>query len=473
MKPSSIQSNNTSNVHLSQNHPAFVYWVGIVAGLAGLLFGFDTGIIAGALPMVSQEFQLDPAWQGYVVGAVLLGAIPGVILAGISSRRYGRKNTVLGSAVIFAITALLCAYAPNVYILLGTRFLLGIALGIASFVTPIYLSEMAPREVRGGLIGLYQLMITIGLLSAFLTGVAFTDIGSWRWMLGVGFGPALLMLIAFLFMPQSPRWLMLMGRKDDALLVLKRTRRNAREISEEVADIEKSLVVPQRSWDLLKNAAFRRVMFLGAGLQIMQQITGINAIMYYAPTIFASLGFAAGETVMWGAVSVGVVNVLTTIFALFVVDRVGRRPILFCGLGIMVLSLSLMAYCAQPGVINPDTPGLQWLAVGALLIYIVGFAVSLGPIVWILCAEIFPLQGRDFGVTFSTVVHWSANALLGLTFLILVRELGIDQVFGLFAFISLLSIIFVYFFVPETKHVSLEQIEFNVNVNKPLRELGL
>ncbi|MDO8954026.1 MAG: sugar porter family MFS transporter [Gammaproteobacteria bacterium] len=449
-------------------HKPFVYIVGLTAALAGLLFGIDIGAISGALPFLTLDFHLTTIEQESIVSAILVGAVIGTLFSGFITRRYGRRFAILISALIFSVGSIFSAFAVSVTMLIIVRLFLGLALGLASFTAPLYLSEVAPKNIRGALIALYQLMITIGILAAFLSDTAFSLIGSWRWMLGLPFFPAFAMFLAVLMLPKSPRWLMLSGNKDQAIAVLDKVR-HSHEVAGEVQEIEDSLIRTHSFREMMRNPLFIKVLLLGMLFQVIQQFSGINTVMYYAPTIFQMAGFSSHIGQMWGTVAVGSVNVLTTVVAILLVDKLGRRPILYFGLCVTTISLFLLGYLFHVGI---TTPTLQYAAVAFLLLFIVGFAVSLGPIMWILCAEIYPLRGRDVGVTFTTATNWLCNAIIGFTFLSLLGTLGAHGVFWMFSGIGLVSLIFVRFFVPETKDVSLEQIEANLFAGKSCRNLG-
>ncbi len=458
---------------------AVVYFIGITAALAGLLFGLDVGVISGAQKFIQAEFKISDDVIGTVVAALLWGAVFGTLGSGIVSNRFGRRKTLLISALLFVVGSLLCAIAADERLLIGARFVLGIAVGIASFTAPLYLSEVSPQKVRGALIAMYQLMITIGIVLAFLsdtwlsTYATFGGVtgGHWRLMLGVIALPALLMFFGMLFLPESPRWLFLKGFKGRAIDVFRRMKLEEAEIEREVAEIEESLRVRQDGWHLLRtNRNFARAIGLGIGLQVIQQFTGINVLMYYAPRILAIAGFSGTEKEMWGTVLIGLTNVLATFIAIAFVDRLGRKPIMYAGFVVMGAAMLTVG-----SLFNMDierNPSLGYPAVAALLLFIVGFAMSAGPIIWIICAEIFPLGGRDLGVTFSTATNWIANALVGQFFLNLLVILGNGNTFLLLGIANVAFLLFFVFFVPETKGVTLEKIEANLLAGKPLRRIG-
>jgi len=329
------------------------------------------------------------------------------------------------------------------------------------------------------MISMYQLMITIGIVLAFLSNtwlgkyavIGGTTGGHWRLMLGIIALPAAVMFLGVLFLPESPRWLFLKGNKEMAVSVFQRMRLPTADITREVTEIEESLRVKQGGFRLLlDNPNFLRAVGLGIGLQIIQQLTGINVVMYYAPRIFKIAGFISTEQQLWGTVIVGFTNVLATFIAIAFVDRLGRKPIMYAGFAVMGTAM-----VAVGTLFNMDlekSPALGNYAIGALLLFIVGFAMSAGPIIWVICAEIFPLSGRDLGVTFSTATNWIVNAVVGGTFLTLLNTLGNGKTFLLYGGLNVLFVVFFLLFVPETKGVSLERIEANLLSGKPLRRIG-
>ena len=456
-----------------------IYFIGFTAALAGLLFGLDIGVISGALPFVKNAFKLSVEAEGTVVSALLWGAVIGTLISGMLSSKLGRRKTILVSAVIFVIGSILCSISPSEHLLIAARLFLGIAVGVASFTAPLYLSEISPQKVRGCLISMYQLMITIGIVLAFLSNTWLASYatfwgmtgGHWRIMLGVIAAPAAIMFLGVLFLPESPRWLLLNGFKDRAVAVFKGMHLDQAEIAAEVKAIEDSLKVKQNGFEMFKtNSNFRRAIGLGIGLQIIQQLTGINVVMYFAPTIFRIAGFATTEQQMWGTVIVGITNVLATFIAIAFVDKLGRKPIMYAGFVTMGAAMIAVGAVFNMGI--EKHPDLGYFAIFALLIFIIGFAMSAGPIIWVLCSEIYPLSGRDLGVTFSTATNWIANAIVGMTFLLLLAGLGNGNTFLFYGALNALFIIFFVLFVPETKGVSLEKIEANLLSGLALRQIG-
>jgi MFS transporter, SP family, galactose:H+ symporter len=456
-----------------------VYFVGFTAALAGLLFGLDVGVISGAQQFIQKDFQVPDWTVESIVSALLWGAVCGTLGSGYLSSHFGRRKTILISALIFIVGSLLCSFATSADILIGARFILGIAVGVASFTAPLYLSEISPLSVRGAMISMYQLMITIGIVIAFASDAWLASYatfggvtgGHWRVMLGIIAVPAAIMFAGVLFLPESPRWFFMKGRKSDAIAVFTHLQLDEAEMEMEIREIEESLQVKQTGVHMFfQNANFRRAIFLGMGLQTIQQLTGINVVMYYAPHIFKIAGFTTTAEQLWGTVIVGLTNVLATFIAIAFVDRVGRKPIMYAGFVVMGLAMLSVGYIFKSGI--EVHSNLGYPAIFALLMFIVGFAMSAGPIIWILCSEIYPNSGRDLGVTFSTSTNWFVNAIVGQTFLTLLATLGNGNTFLLYGGLNVLFIVFFLLYVPETKGVSLEHIEARLLSGVPLRKIG-
>jgi SP family galactose:H+ symporter-like MFS transporter len=401
---------------------------------------------------------------------MMVGAALGALGSGWMAKAIGRKYSLMIGAALFACASGVCAFAWSPEMLITGRVFLGVAVGIASFTAPLYLSEIAPRTMRGAMISLHQLMVTVGILAAFLSNTAFSGTGDWRWMLGVIAFPALALLFGLLFLPRSPRWLMSRGRNEEAERVLEKLRSDRKNIENEMSEIADQLKVEFQGWGLFRsNPNFRRTVGLGIMLQVMQQLTGINVVMYYAPRIFGLAGYGTSHDQLWGTVIVGAVNVAATFIAIGLVDRWGRKPILYTGFTVMALALATLGALLHIGVTSGAS---QIAAVVMLLVFIAGFAMSAGPMIWILCAEIQPMKGRDFGIAASTFVNWVANTIAGATFLTLLNTLGHAQTFWLYAVMNAAFIFLTLWLVPETKGVSLEQIERNLMDGRALRKLG-
>jgi MFS transporter, SP family, galactose:H+ symporter len=440
-----------------------------LAALAGLMFGLDIGVISGATQFIQQTFAVSDHVIEQIVSAMMLGAALGAAGAGWLSGHLGRKRSLILGAILFVAGSLLCAAAWSPGTLIVARVVLGLAIGIASFTAPLYLAEVAPEYIRGAMVSLYQLMITIGIFLAFLSDLAFSYSGSWRSMLGVIAIPGVLFLVGVFMLPDSPRWLLMRGRKNEARDVLLRLRGDPAVVNREAADIEEQLKTPQLGWHLfLENSNFRRSVALGVLLQLVQQLTGINVVMYYAPRIFQAMGYATAAQ-LWFTAAVGLTNVLATFIAIGFVDRWGRKPILYTGFAVMAVGLGVVGTTLHVGI---TTPGEQLLAVVMLLIFIVGFAMSAGPLVWTICSEIQPLKGRDFGIGASTLTNWVVNWVVGNTFLTLLNGFGSAQTFWLYALLNASFLLFTYALVPETKGVTLEQIERKLMSGARLRDIG-
>ncbi|MFC5527496.1 sugar porter family MFS transporter [Rhodanobacter ginsengisoli] len=451
-----------------QQKTTIVFTCGLAA-LAGLMFGLDIGVISGATQFIQREFQISDHMIEWIVSSMMLGAAIGALGAGWMSAALGRKRSLILGGVLFVLGSLLSGLAWSPETLVAARLVLGLAIGIATFTAPLYLAEVAPEYIRGAMISLYQLMITIGILVAFLSDTAFSYSGNWRWMLGIIAIPGMLFLLGLFVLPDSPRWLMMRGRRQEAADVLQRLRGDSDQVAREVADIEEQLRTPQKGWHLFReNRNFRRSVGLGILLQVMQQFTGMNVVMYYAPRIFQDMGYATSAQ-MWFTAVVGLTNVLATFIAIGLVDRWGRKPILYTGFGAMATGLGVVGAMMHLGI---ATHAEQVFTVVMLLTFIVGFAMSAGPLIWTLCSEVQPLKGRDFGIGCSTFTNWVANMIVGATFLTLLNGIGNAATFWLYAALNLVFLLITFALIPETRNVTLEQIERNLMAGKPLREIG-
>jgi len=438
----------------------FVNTAAAITATGGLLFGYDTGVISGALLFIREDFApLSPFLEGIIVSFLLVGAVIGALSGGPLSDRFGRRPTTLLAAVIFGVGALAVAFTPNVGFLIFGRFLLGLGVGLASMIVPLYIAEIAPADRRGALVSLNQLMITIGILLSYIVGVIFTPIEGWRWMFGVALLPALILGIGMFMLPESPRWLFEHGRLDRARAVLGRSR-SPEEVDLELREMEEIKRLEQEqarvSYKELLAPYVRPALVIGIGLAIFQQITGINTVIYYAPTILQGVGFSEGGAIAATALGVGVVNVGFTILAVRIIDRAGRRPLLIIGLIGMVVSLVLLGVVFLQGSTS-GAAGL--LATVCLGLYIASFAISLGPVFWLMISEIYPLRIRGTAMSVASIANWGSNFLVALTFPVLLAALGGAGSFWLFAALGIVAWIFVYFRVPETKNRTLEEIE--------------
>ncbi|MFZ3200163.1 MAG: sugar porter family MFS transporter [Candidatus Acidiferrales bacterium] len=433
----------------------FVTIISAVSALAGLLFGYDTGVISGARLFFREDFHLTTQQDERVVGAALLGCVIGAAIGGKLADRFGRRKVLIWVALLFIIGAIGTALAQGALLLSIGRVVVGIAIGIASFTAPLYISEISPANVRGTLVSLNQLMITIGIVCSYLADYALADARAWRWMFGVAAIPALIMLIGLLFVPESPRWYMRQGLRDIARTVLSRIRSGS-DVHVELNDIESSLGKQEGSWRELLSPALRPALIIGIGLAAFQQFTGINTVIYYAPTIFQLAGLKSNSVAILATAGVGVVNVLMTVVALWLLDRAGRRPLLLWGIVGMVVSLGFLGFA----FVSPKlTQVLSPVAVVCVMFYVACFAISLGPVFWLMISEIYPLKIRGRAMGVATVSNWGSNMIVALTFLSLLEWLGNAWTFWVYALVGVAAWIFVYKLVPETKGKTLEEIE--------------
>jgi sugar porter (SP) family MFS transporter len=428
-----------------------------IAGLGGLLFGYDTGVIAGALLFIKGDFDLGSFAQGLVVAAVPIGAIFGAAYAGPAADRYGRRVMILLAAAVFIVGALASAAAPGVEVLVIARVVIGVAIGLASAAAPVYISEVAPPESRGRLVSFFQLAVTIGILVAYLVGLAFDGIEGWRWMLGLGCVPALALAIGMLRMPQSPRWLVMTGDDFAARATLAKIRVDDPDtIDRELEEIKESIEEKPGAWSELLQPVVKAALVVGVGLAILQQVTGINTVIYYAPTIVEFTGVNSSAGSILAAVGVGIINVAMTLVALRLLDRAGRRTLLMVGVSGMVVSLFTLGL-AFTG--NGTSTLASVVAIASLMVYVASFAISLGPIFWLLNAEIYPLGVRSKAAGVGTMANWTFNFIVSLTFLLLIEALGRSGAFWFYGCIGILTLIFCWKLVPETKGKHLEEIQ--------------
>lgn len=439
----------------------WLYVVAIIASLGGLLSGYDTGVISGALLFINESWNLADTTQGLLVSSVLIGAVIGAATNGVLADVFGRKKIIMATAVIFIVGSVLCAFAPNIYILIASRIFVGFAVGIVNFVVPLYLSEIAPKQLRGTLVSLYQWAITAGILFSYFINAAFAGaVYNWRWMLFAGVVPGLILFIGMCFMHDTPRWLISKKREDEARIVFKKIEPEL-DTEKEIKDIQKTIRLEEHTTN--KKFQFKKWMLMpfvvGIGIMFAQICTGINTIIYYAPTIFKNAGFESNITAIYATTGIGVINFLMTIVALYFTDRLGRKPLLYFGLTGVMLSLLALGCAFQFAEFFGDN--LKWVTVGSLVTYIICFAMSLGPIGWILVSEVFPLKIRGIAMSICTVSNFAFNFFVVSSFPILLHRIGGAWTFWGFGAVSILCIIFVYFFVPETKGLSLEKIESN------------
>lgn len=432
-----------------------VYFIAAIAAIGGLLFGYDTGVISGALLFLKQTFALDATTQEIAVSAVLVGAIIGALVAGRLNDVLGRKRTLLLLAVVFTIGALLTAISPNLPFFIVCRIIVGFGIGAAASVVPVYISEMAPARLRGSLVTFNQLAITIGIAISYWVDLVFAGAGKgWPPMFATAAIPGIALFVGMLFCPETPRWFARQGRWQEARAVLEHIQ--GEHPDQALAEIRQSLLEERQQLGAreLLSPQLRFALIVGVGLAVFQQLVGINTVIYYAPTIFQQAGFTSASSAILATSVVGVVNVLATILAIFLVDKLGRRTLLLSGSLVMSAALIMLGV-----VFAVNTGHIGGWTLAALIIYILAFALSFGPVFWLMSAEIFPTRVRAAGASISSFANWAANFLVSLTFLSLIAALGAPVTFWLYAFLGILAFVFCWFLVPETKERSLEQIE--------------
>ena len=439
-----------------------VLLIAIIAATGGLLFGFDTGVISGALPFLQQYWGLSDADLEWVTTTVLIGAVLGAVTSGRLCDALGRKKSIIINAVIFAVGALGCAFAANVTVLIAMRIVIGIAIGITSYVVPMYIAEISPARRRGALVTLNQLMITIGILVSYVTDYWLSDdqnLESWRWMFLVGFFPALVLLVGMLFLPETPRWLVSKQRYEEGWRVLTRVE-DPDLVDQTMADLKQEVLVASQqrvSYGEILQPWLRPALIITVGIFFFQQFSGVNTIIYYSPIIFGMAGIVSNTQSILPAIVIGVVNVLSCLLSIFLLDRVGRRRLYIVGISGMIPSLALMGLC----FFFKDALGdsLPYFAVLSIVFYIVFIAISLAPLGWLLISEVFPLRVRGIGMSIGSLSHWGFNAVIAYTFLKLVNSIGISSTFWMYGLLCLVGLVWGYYYIPETKGKSLEAIE--------------
>ncbi len=435
-----------------------VYFFG---ALGGLLFGYDTGVISGALLFIPNDFKLTPFLEGAIVASLLLGAMIGAAFAGRLSDRLGRRVLIITAAVIFTGGALLAALAPSVAVLIAARFILGLAVGSAALVVPLYLAEIAPTKARGAIASLNQLMIVVGILAAFIVNSILASSGDWRLMLGLAAVPGLILLAGMLFMPETPRYLVHAGKERTARKVLEELPGDepARERIREIQKVERQEGSAAGLRGLLHAKWVRPALLVAAGLAVFQQLVGINTIIYYAPTTLTNVGFAKTSAI-YANLIIGVINVLMTVIAIRIIDRVGRRPMLLAGVAGMCASLLVLGISLSV-LATPHHPGdpAAIITLVCLTTFIASFAATWGPVVWVMMPEVLPLSVRGTAMGVAVFCNWAANFVVSQTFPPLLSGVGPGPVFLGYAALGLVAGLFVRTFVTETKGRSLEEIE--------------
>lgn len=437
----------------------FVIVAASIAAVGGILFGFDTGVISGAILFITKQWDLSHRMAEWATSSVLVGAVLGAIAGGILGDRLGRRRSIIWSTWLFIGGTVVASIATGMTEFAIGRILIGAAIGVASFMVPLYISEVAPADARGAMVSLNQLAVTIGILASYGVNFAFAADENWRAMFFVGVVPGLVLWLGMLLMPESPRWLVSMNRRDAANRVLEKVRGTS-DVADEVAEIDTAIRAESggRLRDLLA-PSLKLPIVIGVGLAILQQVTGVNTVVYYAPAIFKGAGLQSDTAAIAATVGLGVVNVVMTIVAIYLLDRVGRRPLLLWSAAGMTVSLLVLGLGFAVGR-GADEGGMLGTVTGiSLMVYIGFFAIGMGPVFWLLIAEIYPLKLRAIAMSVATVANWGANFLVALTFLTLAGILGKAGIFWFYAAMGVLTWIFVWRLIPETKGKTLEEVE--------------
>lgn len=464
-----MKKKNTYNKNL-------VYVIAFIAATGGLLFGFDTGVISGAIPFLQEYFGIGDGAIETITTAVLVGAVIGALLGGKLADTYGRRKIILGAAIIFVGGTIWSSFASSPAELIIARLLLGVAIGITSFAVPLYIAEISPARKRGMLVSLFQLLVTTGILVSYLTDLGFADPanpGCWRWMFLVGIVPALILLVGMALLPETPRWLMQKGREKESREVLQRI--ESPELVEGQMDVMRAEIEKDKhaaGWRELAKPWLRTPLIIAIGIMFFQQFVGINTVIYYSPKIFLMAGFDGTIAAIWASVGVGVINLLSTLVSVYFVDRIGRRKLYTIGMSGLAVSLVLLSLCFLFSGSMGEAG--KWASVVLVFLYTACFAVSIGPLAWLIISEVFPQKVRGLGSSIGSLSVWVFNAVVTFTFFKIVRALTIPGTeitvggeslgnpagaFFFYALIAIAGLVWGYFYVPETKGKSLEQIE--------------
>lgn len=424
----------------------------MVAAVGGLLFGYDTSVISGAVLFVRSHFHWDSLATEVAVSIVLVGALLGAAVGGYLGDRFGRKPVQIANATIFGVFAVLTGLANTTPLFLIGRFMVGFAVGVTSMITPLYIAEVSPPAIRGALVQLNQLMISVGVAVAYAVAWFLSNTGNWRMMFISAVFPSVVLLISLFFLPESPRWLASKGRLDAARAILNRIY-GPTETEVAMAQLVTVIQADKLTLRDLFLRRFRKPLIAGVGLAIFQQITGANTIIYYTPIIMQLAGFKSASDAILTTLIIGSMSALFAVGAMPLLDRVGRRGLLLIGIAGMFACLALLGYYFGAPHIS------RFLVVGAFLAYLAFFQIGLGPVFWLLISEIYPTRIRGQAMSLASVTIWAADWLVALTFLTLLDHLGARKSFWLYGLACVAAYIFAFCFVPETKGRTLEEIE--------------
>ncbi|CAN1249203.1 Probable inositol transporter 2 [Linum perenne] len=438
----------------------YVLRLAFSAGIGGLLFGYDTGVISGALLYIRDDFKSvdrQTVLQESIVSMAVAGAIIGAAVGGWANDKYGRKIALMVADFLFFIGAVIMAASPGPATLIVGRVFVGLGVGMASMTSPLYISEASPAKIRGALVSTNNFLITGGQFLSYLINLAFTKVpGTWRWMLGVAGIPALLQFVLMMFLPESPRWLFRKGKEEEAKIILRKIF-PPEDVEAEIQDLKDSVEKEKINFrKLWQTKTVRRGLIAGVGLQVFQQFVGINTVMYYSPTIVQLAGFASNQTALLLSLVTAGLNALGSIVSIYFIDRTGRKKLLLISLFGVAVSLGLLA-----GIFHqtrcPSKFG--WLALIGLALYIISFSPGMGTAPWIVNSEIYPLRFRGVCGGIAATANWISNLIVAQTFLSLTEAIGTDMTFLLFGIVSVVGFFFVIIYVPETKGLPIEEVE--------------
>lgn len=453
----------------------YISFLSIVAAIGGFLFGYDTAVISGTIAQVTAQFQLDIIAQGWYVGCALVGSIIGAMSGGVLGDRFGRKRTLFVSAVLFIISALACALSQDFNQLILARIVGGVGIGVVSIVSPLYISELAVARYRGRLVSLYQLAITIGFLGAYLVNFELLNFSLgdasalkpgllrdifheevWRSMLGMAGIPALFFFLILFFIPESPRWLVVKQREDSAAVILSRVYRSDAVVQQELTQIKSTSSAKQRvNWRMLMEPGVRKAILIGIAIAILGQFMGVNAVLYYGPAIFERSGLSSGDSLYYQVI-VGLVNVLTTVLAVFIIDKVGRKKLVYLGVSGMIVFLLLIAgYFSVGEQLHLPTGFMMF----CFLAYVFCCAISISAVIWVLLSEMYPNRIRGVAMSIAGFSLWVGTYLIGQLTPWLLDNLSPGGTFLFFACMCVPYMLIVWKLVPETTGKSLEDIE--------------
>jgi len=445
-----IETDNTQAGGKYSYNTRYIIGIAFISALGGYLFGFDFAVIAGALPFLQKHFALDTYWEGFATGSLALGAIMGCLVAGSVSDKYGRKPGLLVAAAIFALSSLAMAFSFSRETFIAARFCAGIGVGMASMLSPMYIAEISPAHIRGRMVAINQLTVVLGILVTNLVNYALRNEGedAWRWMFGLGFIPSAFFFIGAMWLPESPRWLMKKEKNTEAASVLKRIG-DAGFVKESMDHITRSLsgIAKTRYADLFRKGIFPAVL-VGIVLAVFQQLCGINTVFNYAPRIFESIG-ASQDDQLLQTVFIGGVNLVFTILAMLLVDKLGRRPLMLIGAGGLAITYIIIVM-----LLGNHSSQVSWFLLTSIGIY----AMTLAPVTWVLISEIFPNKVRSEATTVAVVSLWLGYFLLVFTFPFLFEQLQ-ERSFYIYAAICVAGLLFVWRRVKETKGKTLEELE--------------